>query len=50
MAFLAWIVLGIASGFIANSKGRNGVAWSVIGLFFGIFALIAAMIVPSKKW
>jgi hypothetical protein len=47
---IIWIVCGIFAGVVANSKGHSGCAWFVGGLFFGIFALIAAAgIAPAQR-
>jgi hypothetical protein len=37
---------GFAS-YIASEKGRNPYSWFFLGLFFGIFALIAIASIPS---
>ena len=37
------------TGWVASRKGRNAVAWSLIGLFFGVFGLLVAALMPSKK-
>jgi hypothetical protein len=37
------------TGWVASRKGRNVVAWSLIGLFFGVLGLLVAALVPSKK-
>lgn len=43
----AWIGCAVACWIIANSKARFAGVWLVLGLMFGIFALIAVIIVPS---
>ena len=49
VVFLTWIISAIAAGAIANSKNRSTIGWGFLGLIFGIFAVIAALIVPSKR-
>ena len=44
---LIWIICGIFSAIIASSKGRNGFGLLVLGLIFGIFALLAVGFMPS---
>ena len=36
------VVCGGLTAFVANSKGRDGVAWFIIGAVFGVLGLIAA--------
>lgn len=49
MEFLIiWIMLGALSGFIASQKGHSGVAWFVIGIVGGVFAVIASMFLKQK--
>jgi hypothetical protein len=49
------LILLMAIGFtvgtaaLANSKGRSPVTWGILGFLFGIFALIACAILPSRK-
>ena len=37
------------TGWVASNKGRNAVAWSLIGLFLGVIGLVLALLMPSKK-
>ena len=41
-----WLLFGIASMLIASAKGRSGCAWFVVGIFFGPFGLLVALL-PS---
>lgn len=34
---------------VASGKGRSGLGWFLIGLVFGIFALILVAVLPSPK-
>lgn len=43
------VVWGILCGYIATEKGRGGFGWFVAGFFFGLFALVAIIAVPSHK-
>ena len=38
---IIWIACGIFSAIVASSKGRSGFGWLVLGLIFGVFALLA---------
>ena len=44
-----WLLFGGFCGYIGNEKGRDVVGWTLAGMFFGIFALIAVCAVPSLK-
>ena len=41
------IICGFFCHFIAREKGRNPKAWFVLGLLFGIIALITLAAIPS---
>ena len=34
---------------VAARKGRHAVRWGVFGFFLGIFALLAAFLVPARR-
>lgn len=47
---LIWIICGVFSAIIASSKGRSGLGWLVMGLIFGVFALLfVGFMPPSPK-
>jgi hypothetical protein len=35
-----WVLMGIASAFIANAKGRSGCGWLILSAIFGPLALL----------
>lgn len=41
--------IGIICAMIATSRGRSGVAWFFIGLFFQCFGLIVLLVLPDLK-
>lgn len=49
MLLLFWILFAIFTGVVANNKGRNVVGWVVLGLLFGIFALIIVAVLPKLE-
>lgn len=49
MFWVIAIVFGVVCALIGNSKGRNPVAWFLLGFFFGLIALIAVLICTNKK-
>lgn len=42
--FLFWLLSPILAGIVASNKGRSGIGFFVLGLFFGPLALLAAAI------
>lgn len=46
---ILWIACGIFSAIIASSKGRSGFGWLVLGLIFGVLALLAVGFMPAVK-
>lgn len=44
-----WAMCAIASAVIANSKGRSGFAWFLLGFIFGIFGLIMVCAMPALR-
>ena len=50
MAVLIWgIIFGITCGYIANEKGRNCIAWSTLGFFFDLIALLVIICLPDRN-
>lgn len=45
---ILWLLCGIASAAIANSKGRSGCGWFLLGILFGPFGFVVAAL-PSMK-
>lgn len=46
---ILWFGIAAAAGLAANARGRDGLGWFMLGVFFSIFALIVVFILPSKK-
>ncbi len=44
---MIWIICAGFSSYIANQKNRSATNWFVLGLLFGIFALISIAAIPS---
>lgn len=44
-----WILFGLWANNIAKRNGRNGHLWLLNGLIFGLFAVIAALIVGRSQ-
>lgn len=45
---VVWIFCGIVSALIANSRGRSGCAWFLLGILLGPFGFAVALL-PSIK-
>jgi hypothetical protein len=46
---LFWVGIAIATGKIAEGKGRDRAAWSMIGFFGGLIALLVAACMSDKS-
>ncbi len=44
-----WLVMGAITAAIASSKGRNTVAWFLLGALFSLFAIILVLVLPNLK-
>lgn len=50
MSILIWsIMFAIGCGLIANEKGRSAGAWSLLGFFFGLIALLIIICLPDRN-
>jgi len=44
-----WALFGCIAALIANGRGANGCGWFIAGVFFGPFALIAALMSSGRR-
>lgn len=44
MILLAWVALGLPTGFIAQSKGYGGCSWMLAGVLLGPLGLLIAIV------
>jgi hypothetical protein len=44
-----WFGIAVLTGIAASSRGRSGFIWFLLGLFFSLLALIAVLVLQSKK-
>jgi hypothetical protein len=44
-----WLSCAIMCGVVAKSKARSGLEWLIMGVLFGVFALIAIAGMPTKR-
>lgn len=45
---MLWLAFAILSAIIGGSKGRSAIGWLLLGIVFGVFALIAVIAMPAK--
>jgi len=43
-----WLGCAVAATWIGVAKGRSGLAWAMLGLLFGLFALIVVACLPRR--
>ncbi len=46
---VVWVACAFLAAIAASGKGRSGFLWFVAGCLFGVFALIAVLVLPSVK-
>lgn len=49
MTALFWILMGYFCSYTARQKGRDPFIWFFIGLFCGIFGILAIILLPAIK-
>lgn len=42
-----WLLFGIITAVVASNKGRSGFGWFLIGVLFGPFGLILALVISK---
>ena len=43
-----WVLCGITCAVIANSKGRSGAGWFMLGCLLSVFAVIMIACLPAQ--
>src|SRR3546814_5765472 len=46
---LLWIGFAVVTAIAASSRGRSGGVWFFLGLVFGVFGLIAVLVMPRVE-
>lgn len=50
MTFLLfWFAFAVMTAIVASSKGRSSLGWLILGVFFGLFALILVAVMPAIR-
>jgi len=44
-----WVLIAVACGWVAEQRGRSYVNWFLLGLLFGVFALLVLVLVPKVE-
>ncbi len=47
-AFVLMCICPLTAGFIADRKGHNVLIYAALGLFFGVFGVLIAAVVPRR--
>lgn len=47
--FLFWFGIAVITGIAASSRGRSGFGWFLLGCLLSVLALLAVLVMPSKK-
>ncbi|WP_183077572.1 hypothetical protein [Paenirhodobacter hankyongi] len=46
MLIAIWIGFAVVTAIAANGRGRSAIGWLFLGALFGVFALIAVLVMP----
>lgn len=44
-----WLAFAILTALAAHTRGRSTLGWLFLGILFGVFALIAVLLLPSHR-
>lgn len=47
LSFILWVLIGVATGYLAGQRGRDPVIWFMIGILLGVFGLLLLFIMPA---
>lgn len=46
---IIWFLFGLASGLVAEKKGRSGCGWFILGVLLGPFGFILSLVVSANE-
>lgn len=49
LTMILWMLMGIVTAYFANQRGRDPYIWFALGIFFGLLAMIALVLLPPLK-
>jgi len=44
-----WVAFAVITAIAANARGRSAIGWGLLGLVFGVFALIAVLVMNRQN-
>jgi GYF domain 2 len=47
LSFILWLLIGIATAYFANQRGRDPFIWFIVGMFLGLLGLALLFFLPS---
>lgn len=48
-SFIIWLLIGAATSYFANQRGRDPFIWFMIGMFLGLLGLLLVFLMPSLE-
>lgn len=49
MFVFVWLAFAAVTALAANARGRSAVGWGLLGLVFGVFALVAVLVMKDES-
>lgn len=49
MTMILWMLMGLVTAYFANQRGRDPYIWFALGIFFGLLAILALVLLPAVK-
>ena len=49
ITMILWMLMGVATAYFANQRGRDPYIWFALGIFFGVLAMLALVFLPPVK-
>lgn len=46
LSFLLWVLMGAATAYFANQRGRDPVIWFMVGMLLGVLGLLLLFVLP----
>ncbi len=46
ISLILWMLIGVSTGYLASTRGRDPYAWFAIGIILGLFGLMLLYILP----
>lgn len=49
LTMILWMLMGVATAYLAYQRGRDPYIWFAIGIFFGLLAMLVLVLLPPVK-